>query len=169
MKRNRKSHLIFPVKNPVKISGNGNSSQLEYKLVGWHGKCEVHEQFMPEDILNVRQQFPDVVVLAHPECSPEIVDLADFSGSTTAMIQYVQETRAPRYLLLTECSMGDNIAAENPEKEMLRLCSIRCPHMNQITLEDTLNALKQRRYVIDVPEDTRIRARQAVDRMLQIN
>ena len=84
------------------------------------------------------------------------------------MIKYVENTQAPRYLLLTECSMGDNVAAENPDKEMLRLCSVRCPHMNQITLEDTLNALRYNRYVIEVPEEIRVRARRAVDRMLAI-
>jgi len=80
-----------------------------------------------------------VVILAHPECSPEVTAAADFSGSTSAMIRYVEKTPAPRYLLLTECAMGDNIAAANPDKEMLRLCSVRCPHMNQIRLEDTSN------------------------------
>ncbi len=84
------------------------------------------------------------------------------------MIEYVQQTAAPRYLLLTECAMGDNIAAASPEKEMLRLCSVRCPHMNQITLEDTLASLEQGRYVIDVPEDVRRRAYIAVERMLAI-
>jgi quinolinate synthase len=84
------------------------------------------------------------------------------------MIEYVKQTAAPRYLLLTECAMGDNIAAANPEKEMLRLCSVRCPHMNQITLEDTLASLEQGRYVIDVPEEVRRRAYTAVERMLAI-
>ena len=84
------------------------------------------------------------------------------------MIRYVEETKAPRYLLLTECSMGDNIAAANPNKEMLRLCSIRCPHMNEITLEQTRDALKLNRYVIDVPEDIRRRAKTAVDKMIAI-
>jgi quinolinate synthase len=158
--------IIFPVSNPLALKDR--DSGLEYALIGWHGKCEVHEKFTAEDIRRVREQFPDVVVLAHPECSPEVTELADFSGSTAAMIKYVQKTRAPRYLLLTECSMGDNIAAENPEKEMLRLCSVRCPHMNQITLEDTLDSLRYNRYVIDVPEDIRVRAKRAVDRMLEI-
>ena len=84
------------------------------------------------------------------------------------MIKYVENTRAPHYLMLTECSMGDNVAAANPDKEMLRLCSIRCPHMNQITLEDTLDALRYNRYVIEVPEEIRVRAKRAVDRMLAI-
>ena len=84
------------------------------------------------------------------------------------MIRYVERTRAPHYLLLTECAMGDNIAAANPDKDMLRLCSVRCPHMNEITLEDTLAALEHDRYPIDVPEDIRLRAERAIQRMLAI-
>ncbi len=137
-------------------------------LIGWHGRCEVHEKFTVRDIVAIRKQFPDVVVLAHPECSPEVVAASDFSGSTSAMTRYVAQTHAPRYLLLTECSMADNIAAANPEKEMLRLCSVRCPHMNQITLEDTLAGLRDNQYVITVPEDIRTRAARAVERMLAI-
>ena len=158
--------IIFPTKDPVKSLKKGNG--VDYQLIGWNGRCEVHEQFTVEDIVNVRKQFPDTIVLAHPECRPEVVEAADFSGSTTAMIRYVRESGAKRYLLLTECSMGDNIIAENPEKEMLRLCSIRCPHMNEITLEDTLEALEKTQYVVDVPEEIRLRAKKAVDRMLEI-
>jgi quinolinate synthase len=128
----------------------------------------VHERFIVDDVTNARKQFPDVVVLAHPECSPEVVQAADFSGSTTAMVNYVRNAKAGRYLLLTECSMGENIAAENPDKEMIRICSIRCPHMNEITLEDTRDALKFNRYVIEVPEDIRVRALKAVERMIAI-
>jgi len=84
------------------------------------------------------------------------------------MISWVEKTRAPRYLLLTECSMGDNIAAANPRKEMLRLCTVRCPHMNEITLEMTLAALERTRYVVEVPEETRRRALAAVERMIAI-
>jgi quinolinate synthase len=132
-------------------------------------RCEVHEKFTVEDIENARKQFPDVVVLAHPECSAEVVEACDFSGSTSKMIKYVKEVKAPRYLLLTECSMGDNIVAENPEKEMVRLCSVRCPHMNEITLEETLASLKNNQYIIEVPEDIRVRARKSLDRMLEIS
>ena len=82
----------------------------------------------------------------------------------------MEESRAPRYLLLTECSMADNVAAENPDKEMLRLCSVRCPHMNQITLQDTLDFTPpETDYVVDVPEEVRLRAKRAVDRMLEIH
>ncbi|ABU57112.1 quinolinate synthase NadA [Roseiflexus sp.] len=156
-------HIIFPTLQPV----NGDNL-LDYQLVGWHGRCEVHEKFTVDDIRRVRAQFPDVVILAHPECSPEVVEASDFSGSTNAMIRYVQQTNAPHYLLLTECAMGDNIAAANPDKDMLRLCMVRCPHMNMITLEDTRDALRYNRYVIDIPEDIRQRAYRAVERMIQI-
>ena len=156
-------HIIFPTRQP-----RAGSTELDYQMVGWHGRCEVHEKFTVRDIQDVRAQFPDVVILAHPECSPEVVAASDFSGSTTAMIKYVERSHAPRYLLLTECSMGDNIVAANPGKDMLRLCSVRCPHMNEITLEDTLAALQQTRYVIDVPEPIRSRAARAVERMIAI-
>jgi len=157
-------HVIFP----TLVSPAEPAAGLDYQLVGWHGRCEVHEQFRAEDVRTIREQFPDVVVLAHPECSPEVVAAADFSGSTTAMVKFVERSSAPRYLLLTECAMGDNVAAANPGKEMLRLCSVRCPHMNQITLEDTLRSLQLTQYVIDIPEEIRVRAARAVERMLAV-
>lgn len=158
-------HIIFPTKN-----GKTNfDTTLDYQMVGWHGRCEVHDKFTVEDIENIRVEYPDVVILAHPECSPEVTAASDFAGSTKQMINYVQTVNAPRYLLLTECAMGDNIAASNPEKEMLRLCSVRCPHMNQIQLEDTRDALKNLQYIVEIPEDVRRRAYTAVERMLQIH
>src|SRR5690606_25191604 len=138
------------------------------QIIGWQGRCEVHERFTVDDIRAVRAQFPDVTILAHPECSPQVVEAADFSGSTQAMIDFVEQVDAPRYLLLTECAMGDNIAAANPHREMLRLCSVRCPHMNQITLEQTLDALRYNQYEITVPEEIRVRAARAVERMIAI-
>ncbi len=168
-------HVIFPQANGSAmhadnnaLSRQGSAPDLDYQMIGWRGRCEVHEKFTVEDVENVRKQFADVVVLAHPECSPEVVEASDFSGSTTAMTKYVERSNARRYLLLTECAMGDNVAAANPEKEMLRLCSVRCPHMNQITLEDTLLALQRHQYVIDVPEEIRSRAARAVERMIAI-
>jgi quinolinate synthase len=157
-------HIIFPTLDPTRKFEN----DLDYQMIGWPGRCEVHDKFTVEDIQNVRKQFPDVVILAHPECSPAVVDASDFSGSTTAMIRYVENTRAPRYLLLTECAMGDNVAAANPDKEMLRLCSVRCPHMNQITLEDTLLSLQQDRYAVEIDEEIRKRALHSVERMLAL-
>ena len=157
-------HIIFPTLEPNRKF----ESELDYQMIGWPGRCEVHEKFTVDDITSVRRQFPDVVILAHPECSPEVVEAADFSGSTTAMIRYVERTKAPRYLLLTECAMGDNVSAANPEKEMLRLCSVRCPHMNEITLEDTLASLEKDQYVIEIDEEIRQRALRSVERMLAI-
>lgn len=139
-----------------------------FDLIGWHGRCEVHEKFTVQDIENVREQYPDVSIVAHPECSPEVVSASDFTGSTTSMIRYVEETDARRYLLLTECSMGDNIIGANPDKEMLRLCSVRCPHMGQITMEDTLAALEKMQFEISVPEETLARAARSVQRMVEI-
>ncbi len=159
--------IIFPSRKPRPASAPGENG-IEYEMIGWHGRCEVHEQFTVEDIERIRRQLPDVVVLAHPECSPEVVAASDFSGSTSEMVRYVREVDAARYLLLTECSMGDNIAAENPNREMVRLCSIRCPHMNEITLEDTLASLEQTRYVVDLDEDLRLRALESVERMIAI-
>jgi quinolinate synthase len=158
-------HIIFPSLSEVQPD---HESLLDVQMVGWRGRCEVHEKYTVQDIANVREQYPDVLIMAHPECSPEVVAASDFSGSTSAMIKYIKQTNAPRYLLLTECSMGDNVAAENPDKNMLRLCSVRCPHMNQITMENTLASLQHNRYVIEVPEDIRVRAYQAVERMLHI-
>jgi quinolinate synthase len=156
--------IIFPTLDPRKKFAD----ELQYEMIGWLGRCEVHEKFTVADIVNVRKQFPDVTILAHPECSPEVVAASDFSGSTGAMIRYVEKISAPHYLLLTECAMGDNIAAANPGKEMLRLCSVRCPHMNQITLEDTLESLRKNQYVIDIPEEILRRAARSVERMIAI-
>jgi len=160
-------HIIFPSLTPGPSSAE-EGGELDYQMIGWHGRCEVHEKFTVVDIQNVRAQFPDVVVLTHPECSPEVVAASDFSGSTNAMIRYVQESKAAHYLILSECAMGDNIAAANPEKDMLRLCMVRCPHMNTITMEETRDALKFNRYVIEVPEEIRVKAFRAVQRMIEI-
>lgn len=152
-------HVIYPGSD---LSGTND-------MVIWDGRCEVHEKFTVQDIENARKQFPDTVVVAHPECPPEVVAAADYSGSTTAMTRFVKESNANRFLILTECTMGDNIAAENPEKEMLRMCSIRCPHMNEINLEDTLKSLREDVYQIEVPEDIRIKAKRSLDRMLAMS
>lgn len=157
-------------KQLVAINGSDELGMAGYsgKLYYWNGRCEVHEQFTTDDIKMIRAQFPDVKVLSHPECSPQVVEASDFSGSTNAMISYAKRIRS-RILLLTECSMGDNIIASNPEANILRLCSVRCPHMNQITLEDTLDSLKNMRYQIEVPEDIRARAARAVERMIKVS
>lgn len=155
-------HIIFPSRNKV------NNNDLDVQMIGWHGKCEVHDQFTVEDIENVRASHPDVFVLAHPECKPEVVDASDFSGSTTEIIKYITSNNLQKYLLLTECAMGDNIQAETPNREMLRLCAVRCPYMNQIQMKDTYDALKFNQYEITIPEDIRLRAYKSVERMLRI-
>ena len=151
--------IIFPPARP---------DAPDPRMIGWHARCEVHELFTPEEIARVRAQYPDVVVLAHPECSPEVVDASDFAGSTSAMLRYVEESTAPRFLILTEAAMCENVAAAHPEKEILPLCRIRCPHMALITLENTRDALKTGRYAVEVPEAVRGRALRAVERMLAI-
>jgi quinolinate synthase len=151
-----------------RILFNGSAGKREPGIVGWRGRCEVHDKFTVGDIQNARRQFPDVIILAHPECRPDVVEAADFSGGTTAMIRFVERAEAKRYLLLTECAMGDNIASANPGKDMLRLCSVRCPHMNEITLEGTVQALEHDRYRIEVPEEIRGRAALAIERMLAV-
>jgi len=137
-------------------------------IIGWRARCEVHEMFRTDDIEAVRKQHPHVKVLAHPECSPEVCEASDFVGSTKQLIKAVEDMEAEEFLLLTECSMGDNIAAAHPEKNMLRLCSFRCPHMNQITMEDTLEALEKLQYPIELPDDIIERARRPIERMLSI-
>lgn len=141
----------------------------EKGMMVWNGKCEVHEQFQVSDIDHVRKQFPDTLILAHPECPPEVVDASDFSGSTSGIIKFVQQSKAKRFLILTECSMADNIAAENKDKEFLGLCSVRCPHMNQITLEDTLECLRHDKWQIEIEEEIRIKAKRSLDRMFEMS
>lgn len=137
-------------------------------VIGWSAKCEVHELFTVDDVANIRRQYPGVVILAHPECSPEVVAAVDVSGSTKAMVDYVRDVDAPRYALLTECAMGDNLAAEFPHREMVRACSLRCKHMNTITLEDTLAALQKLQHQVHLGDDLIARARTPIDRMISI-
>ncbi|MEX0929480.1 MAG: quinolinate synthase NadA [Balneolales bacterium] len=151
------------------IMANEAVQDISGGMVAWDGRCEVHEKFTLEDIRSVRKQFPDTVILAHPECPPDVVEASDFSASTTGMVNFVKDSPAERFLLLTECSMGDNIAAENPDKEMLGLCSVRCPHMNEITLEDTLECLREDKYQIEIEESIRLKAKRSLDRMLELS
>jgi len=163
--------ILFPQKRERKGAGGDGAptgGEIEADLIGWEGRCVVHEMFQVDDIKQAREEHPDTVVLAHPECSPEVVAEADHSGSTSSMIEYVENTNAESYLLLTECSMGDNIMGANPDKNLLRMCWQRCPHMNEITLRDTRRNLAQNQYQIEVEEETRIRALEAVERMLEI-
>jgi quinolinate synthase len=137
-------------------------------VIGWKARCEVHELFTVEDVANIRRQYPDAVILAHPECSPEVIAKVDVSGSTKLMVDYVRDVDAPRYALLTECSMGDNLAAEFPHREMVRACTLRCKHMNTITLDDTLEGLRKLQYQVHLSDDIITRARTPIDRMISI-
>lgn len=164
--RDTGKHIIFPSKQPKPAASR--DTNLDYDFIGWHGRCEVHEKFTVADIEEARRQYPDVLILAHPECSPEVVAAADYAGSTTQMMKYVADAKSNQFLLLTECSMADNIIGANPDKEMLRMCNQRCPHMAEITLEDTLASLQNMQYIIEVPEEIRVKAFNAVDRMIKI-
>ena len=161
-------NIIVPNRN-LETNEFTSGQQLEQAFIGWPGKCEVHDRFTVDDIADVRAQHPNVVVLAHPECPPEVAAAADFSGSTSAMIKYVKDVDAEHLLLLTECSMADNIIAETRQENVLRLCSHRCPHMAQITLEDTKQALLQTRYEIQVDAEIAAKAKASIDRMMEIH
>jgi quinolinate synthase len=157
---------------PQKVDGKLEVTEVRKggagTLVTWPGRCEVHEKFSVQDVIDARRQIPGVRILAHPECRAEVVEAADFSGSTSAMIKYVQSQAGAPYLLLTECSMGDNIIAENPDREVVRLCSHRCPYMAQITLTMTRDALLKNQYVVTIDDDIRRRAKRSLERMLEI-
>jgi quinolinate synthase len=141
--------------------------ETDVDVIAWKGRCIVHEQFTVEELQAYRDQFPGLVILAHPECSPEVCDEADFVGSTTAMVNYVDDTDAQRILLVTECSMSDNVQEAHPDKEMVKPCTL-CPHMKKITLENTLASLREGCHEVDVPADVRERAHLALARMLEI-
>ena len=164
--RETSRRIIFPVKG--ENDGVVVSDNLERCYIAWHGKCEVHERFTVADITTAREQYPGIKVLAHPECHPDVTAAADFSGSTSAMIKYVNALSSGRILILTECAMADNIIAASPQCEVVRLCSLRCPHMALITLEQTLASLTHLRYEIQVPDEIARRARASIERMLKL-
>jgi len=162
-------HVIVPRFNDEKRENPDiDYADLTNGMIVWNGKCEVHEKFTKGDIDKARREYPGVAILAHPECSPEVIEAVDFSGGTTAMVKYVEQSNAPYYLLLTECSMAENIAAMYPEKSILRINSIRCPHMDRISLENTLWSLRNECYQIEIPEEIQKRASLAITKMLAI-
>ncbi|MES2291724.1 MAG: quinolinate synthase NadA [Pseudomonadota bacterium] len=137
------------------------------KVITWAGSCEVHERFTAEEIRRYRAQHPGVTVLAHPECPPEVVAEADFAGSTAAMIGYVGEHHPARVVMITECSMSDNVAVEYPDIDFVRPCNL-CPHMKRITLEGILRSLQTMTTEVVVDPAVSARARVAIERMLAI-
>ena len=143
------------------------AAETEVEIIAWKGHCEVHEQFNAADVAELRAAHPGLVVLAHPECPPEVVAAADYAGSTAGMSRYVETHRPRRVVLLTECSMSDNVAVRHPDIEFVRPCNL-CPHMKRITLGNIRAALEQDRHRVVIEPATAVRARQAVERMLAI-
>jgi quinolinate synthase len=137
------------------------------KIITWRGHCEVHERFSAEEVRQLREDYPGVIVLAHPECPPEVVAAADFSGSTAGLLDYVGKHRPPRVVLLTECSMSDNVAVQYPELEFIRPCNL-CPHMKKITLGNIRHALETMQTEVTIEDSLAERARLSVERMLAI-
>lgn len=144
------------------------ATQTEVEILGWQGQCEVHERFSAREIEEYRDLHPGIRVIAHPECPPEVLEVADYVGSTTQMTDYLGATRPEQAVLITECSMSDNLAAEFPEIDFIRPCNL-CPHMKRITLDKILTALCEMRFKVEIPEDVLSRARRSVERMLSLS
>jgi quinolinate synthase len=142
-------------------------AETRVELIPWRGHCEVHERFTPADVREFRDAHPGVVVLAHPECPPEVVAEADFSGSTAMMQGFVERERPPLVMLLTECSMSDNVAARHPEIDFVRPCNL-CPHMKRITLRNIRRALDTMTTAVEIDPGIAAPARRAVERMLAV-
>ncbi len=141
--------------------------ETKVKIIAWKGHCEVHERFTAEDVKTFRAQTPGIVILAHPECPPDVVAACDYAGSTAKMIEWVEKNRPPRVVLLTECSMSDNVAASNPDISFVRPCQL-CPHMKRITLKNIRHALETMTHEVTVPAEIADRARRAVERMIAV-
>jgi quinolinate synthase len=152
---------------PDEFLAKNVAAQTGIKIVAWHGKCEVHERFTAGDVAELREAHPGIVVLAHPECPPEVMAAADFAGSTAALQNYVLEKRPAKVVLLTECSMSDNVAGVAPDVDFVRPCNL-CPHMKRITLEGIYDALVEMKHEVTISEDVRVRAKQAIQRMLDL-
>ena len=143
------------------------AAETRVKIIAWTGHCEVHERFSAEEVRQLRENHPGIVVLAHPECPPEVLAEADFAGSTAGISAYVEKQRPPRVVLLTECSMSDNIAVQYPDLEFIRPCNL-CPHMKRITLGNIRQALQTMQHQVTIDDGIAARARLAVERMLEV-
>ncbi|MDB5430671.1 MAG: nadA [Caulobacter sp.] len=141
--------------------------QTEVKIIAWQGRCEVHERFTAADIAEIRASWPGAEILAHPECPTEVIEAADFAGSTAAMNDYVLTRKPKQVVLITECSMADNVAGDAPDTEFVRPCNL-CPHMKRISLENIYETLLTGRYEVSVPAEVSERARLAVQRMIDL-
>lgn len=152
---------------PDEFLAKNVARQTDIEIIAWHGRCEVHARFSAQDVRDMRAANPGVVVLAHPECPPEVVEESDFTGSTKAMSDYVGDHSPGKVILLTECSMSDNVAMANPTVDFVRPCNL-CPHMKRITLENLYECLRDGTNEVLVPEPMREQAYDAVMRMINV-
>jgi quinolinate synthase len=152
---------------PDKYLARNVAAKTGVKVITWEGSCEVHERFTAQEIRDFRAAHPGITVLAHPECPPDVVAQADFAGSTAAMINYVGDRKPTRVVMITECSMSDNVAVEHPDVEFVRPCNL-CPHMKRITLDGILRSLQTMSHEVIVPADIAARAKAPIDRMLAV-
>jgi quinolinate synthase len=152
---------------PDEYLARNTAAQTKVKIIAWKGHCEVHERFGADEVRELRASHPGLVVLAHPECAPDVVAECDFTGSTAAMADYVGQKRPARVVLLTECSMSDNVALQYPDLEFVRPCNL-CPHMKRITLGNIRHALETMTHEVTVPPEIAGPARRAVERMLEL-
>jgi quinolinate synthase len=152
---------------PDEYLGRYVASRTKVEIILWKGHCEVHEKFTAQDLRTYREHHPGIVILAHPECPPDVLAESDFVGSTAAMIHEVASRKPGRILMVTECSMSDNVAVQFPEIEFVRPCNL-CPHMKLITLPKILDSLKEMKYKVEVDPLMTERAKRAVQRMLDL-
>jgi quinolinate synthase len=143
------------------------ATQTKVEILSWHGACEVHERFTGQELRDYRRANPGITSIAHPECPPDVLEEADFVGSTAGMIDYVGSKRPPRIVMITECSMSDNVSVNFPDIEFVRPCNL-CPHMKRITLPKILHSLQTMQTEVIVPDDVAERARNAVERMIAV-
>lgn len=152
---------------PDEYLGRYVAAQTDVELILWKGHCEVHERFTAEELRQFRRSWPGVQIIAHPECPEDVLAEADFVGSTSGMIRHVGEARPDRVVMVTECSMSDNVAVEYPDVEFVRPCNL-CPHMKRITLPKILRSLERMEHRVTVEPEVAARARRALERMLEI-
>ena len=143
------------------------ASQTDVEIISWKGTCEVHEKFNDEEINEIRKNNPDIKIIAHPECPPDVIKASDFAGSTSGMIKYVRDNQPKKVMMVTECSMSDNIQIDNPNVEFIRPCNL-CPHMKRITLPKILDCLKNESNEILISNETIEKAKKSVERMAKI-
>ncbi len=143
------------------------ASQTNVEIISWKGTCEVHEQFNDEEINEIRRNNPGIKIIAHPECPPDVINASDFTGSTSGMIKYVKDKQPEKVMMVTECSMSDNVQIDNPNVKFIRPCNL-CPHMKKITLPKILNCLENETNEIVMDDITIEKARNSVERMVKI-